>query len=127
MQYPIFIYWSSGTNPECNNIVARYNKEEDINPFPLEIQDSFLYNFFETVFDSGYDKDELDDFLKYYDSLTKLSKFDAIKVIETSEFFKFCDDYFCEDKFYVFQGESALRMFELAKDRRLRMSGDEFI
>lgn len=127
MQYPIFIYWCSGTNPECNNIVARFDKEEEINPFPEDINESFLYPFFDARFDYGYLKEEVDDFLKYYSDLTKLSKYDAIRIFETSEFKQFCDDYFCEDEFYVFCGPTALEMFELAKYRRLRVSGDEFI
>jgi hypothetical protein len=99
--------------------VARFNNEEELNSiFPVNIMDSFLDYIKETNI--------LDEFMKYYQRLTRLSSVDAIKVIESHEFMDMCEEYFCEDTFYVFFGDSAYRMFLLAEQNRLRTT-DRFI
>lgn len=121
MEFPVFIYWGTGTNPESNNVIVMFANEEELGKiFPENVDDSFLGGFYHDEAEYYY----ADEFMKYYKGLTKLSLPEAITEIKSYGFPHFSDDFESDNTFYVFNGKVALDMFSLLNQRCLRITNE---
>lgn len=109
--FPVSIFWRSGTNPECNSVVATFDNKDALNyVFPQNVNYSFLADFIRDNFVGVLNEDGtivtdhepeaqfIDLYNNYFARLRGEQALAAIK--ELNEIID-RDELFCEDSFHI--------------------------
>jgi hypothetical protein len=105
--FPITIQWKSGTNPESNKVVARYETEQELKRLlPRKMKDSFMGD----ILCNDDDLEEFNKFLDYYQELRKKEPMEVLRLFEDpeSELNTLIEEFGNEDTFVVVYGEDVL-------------------